>query len=618
MASPPPGPIIEIVSRSQFKDLCQSLETAPDAESLPRAIQVYTIGDGDLASTLSEAVIFRRVLSSLNSIAAAGTRRIPNFSFSLQTIEVDPERVGDMTRDLVRNLESNREARRFITRMFEILSAKGCTAPEEGNRTIIELVGTEGLGIRLLSTSLADVLATLSNMHQIGIQCVELTHSGTISAENQSDIQSNCSSLVFSGTWVEGRDADITLPHEILSNLQSIAVEMDDSSGENQWMKRDQFFAGLMNIPSLKKIVVRDYRTSSRSLISLAKAIAAHPNIPQINEIETDNRSHEVIETEFVRDMDMLLNAVVAKQLSLKKLTLNVPCLGFTLPKGLSTEQLYLSTKGERPIIESHFFEEIAHPKALVIQGALISREVAKVLSNVPLERLSLNTRSYRTDQTPPTPLKADVVTELLHSKSALSKSLKCLRLDFDDFPEPAIACLAASMTHLCSLKELEFYPSFRRRGAQIPQLIHVLKQSKTITKLKSCYGYNVGQRYDAILDAIVNSNPNRPNPLPTLQVLQSLFSSTRIYPGIENATFEQKRLAKYYSLQIDHILRLNASGAHKLLQRLERSGGISPTFLLTILNRIDQGYPCEALYFLLRKRPTIFASAYQGSHGQS
>ena len=292
--------------------------------------------------------------------------------------------------------------------------------------------------------------------------------------------------------------------------------------------------------------------------------------------------------------MDMLLNAVVAKQLSLKKLTLNVPCLGFTLPKGLSTEQLYLSTKGERPIIESHFFEEIAHPKALVIQGALISREVAKVLSNVPLERLSLNTRSYRTDQTPPTPLKADVVTELLHSKSALGKSLKCLRLDFDDIPEPAIACLAASMAHLCSLKELEFYPSYRRRGAQIPQLIQVLKQSKTITKLKSYYGYIVGPRYNVILDAIVNST------------------------GIENATFEQKRLAKDYSLQINHILLLNASGVHNLLKRLASSGGISPTFLPSILNRIDQGYPCEALYFLLRKRPTIFASAYQGSHGQS
>ena len=595
MASPPPGQIIEIVSRSQFKDLCQSLETAPDAESLPRAIQVYTIGDGDLASTLSEAVIFRRLLSSLNSIAAAGRRMIPNFSFSLATIEVDPERVGDMTIDLVRNLERNREAQEFIGRMFEILWAKGCTAPEEGNRTIIELVGTEGLGIRLLSTSLADVLATLRNMHQIGIQCVELTHSGAISAENQSDIQSNCSSLEISGTWVERRDADITLPHEILPNLERIVIKMDESE-ENQWMRKDQFFEGLMNISSLKKIVVGHCQTSSRSLlISLAKAIAAHPNIPQINEIETDfDGSNEAFETEFGRDMDMLLNAVVAKQLSLKKLTLNVPCLGFTLPKGLSTEQLYLSTKGERPIIESHFFEEIAHPKALVIQGALISREVAKVLSNVPLERLSLNTRSYRTDQTPPTPLKADVVTELLHSKSALGKSLKCLRLDFDDIPEPAIACLAASMAHLCSLKELEFYPSYRRRGAQIPQLIQVLKQSKTITKLKSYYGYIVGPRYNVILDAIVNST------------------------GIENATFEQKRLAKDYSLQINHILLLNASGVHNLLKRLASSGGISPTFLPSILNRIDQGYPCEALYFLLRKRPTIFASAYQGSHGQS
>ena len=589
---------IDIVSRSQFKDLCQSLETV-DAESLPRAYRIYTIGDGDLATTLSESAILHRVLSSVNSIPTI--EGISRFHFTLGTIEVNPARVGDLT-ELIEGLDEDEgRAQEQISRYGDRMWANGCIderfpvkVPEGQMWVSIELVGTEWLMNRLFSTSITDALVTLSNMKQVCFGGVEFFQSGGVSTTQDSHSRSKCTSLAFRDSMIQG-DAAIMLPHEILANLESIDVQISEHP-DNQWTKKDEFFSEVMKLTSLKKIVVRDY-DNSHSLMSLAKAIATQPNIPEINVLETD-----VFHSFSTRDMDMLLNAVVAKQLSLKELILSIPDLDekFALPKGLCTRTFYLRMNRQQPfLIQRHFFEMNMIPTIILIEGALLSQEAAKLLSHAPLQVLSLDTRFRTRFQDASIPLDADVLGALFHSESALNKSLWFLNLHYTDIPEPAMACLAASVARLSSLKYLDISPSGRE--TQIPQLIHILKQSKTITGLKS-YEDNMGQRYPAILDVIVNRRkPRPPN-----------------FPGIENATPEQKQLAKSYSLQLNHFLLLNKSGVHKCLQRLESSDGISPIFLPGILNWIDQGHPREALYFLLRQRPASFASAYQKASHQS
>ena len=606
---------IDIVSRSQFKDLCQSLETAA-AESLPRAYRIHTIGDGDLASTLSESAILHRVLSSLNSIPTI--EGISRFHFALSTIEVDPEQVDDIA-EWIEDIDMAVQQEIF-EKFGDVLWANGCIDggfPVQGPMgrmwVSIELVGTDGLRNRLFSTSIADVLVELSNMKQVCFQDFEILQSGSLSATLERDIRSNCTELVFRHTKIQG-DANIILPHEILANLEKIHVQIIEPQ-DNQWTKKDEFFSEVMKLTSLKGIRVQDFGFSkntnniyqnSHSLIRpLANAIATQPNIPKFTAFKIDLTS-----SFSDSDLDLLLNAMVAKQISLKELRMYVPDFGenFALPKGLRTRILCLRTNREEPIlIKRPFFHQCIGPHTLdnpldflMIDGALISRGAAEVLSHIPLCVLSLGTDIRTNYEGPPRSLDTDVVKALFHSESALRKSLMQLEFNVEDIPEPAMACLAESMAHLSSLKYLAISPSGRE--AQIPQLIHLLKQSKTITELKSSYEDSMDQRYDAILDVIVNRRkPRPPN-----------------FPGIENATPEQKQLAKSYSLQLNHFLLLNKSGVHKCLQRLESSDGISPIFLPGILNWIDQGHPREALYFLLRQRPASFASAYQRPSHQS